>query len=363
MHQPITTSVQQTMVEHKEHFVTLDGLRGVAAFAVMMFHDALMLGNNNLLPQAPLAVDFFFALSGFVIAYAYERKLNTTMSFSEYAARRAARLYPMLVAGAVLGSLFWIIEGRHYGTGSGTVLVLMVVASLAMPAWRVPRFGFSHYPINPPSWSLTFEIAANLLYGAIVRFLSWPVLLAIVVTSWLLLGIAGYHADYLESGNPGEQFWSNIPRTTFSFFAGVALCRGRGRLPKLSVPTMILAIVLVLCFLPSQNTFTWLYKFACISILFPLIIINAVHRKPSGIEAHLLSISGELSYPVYILHWPVFTWLQLIASHVGLPLHGAKGTLIGACVTIVTAAALLYGYDRPTRQYLNRWIERHFSNY
>ena len=64
-------------MNQRQHYLTLDALRGVAAFAVMIYHQQ----QTRIMGHGYLAVDFFFILSGFVIAKAYEGKLLSTMRF------------------------------------------------------------------------------------------------------------------------------------------------------------------------------------------------------------------------------------------------------------------------------------------
>jgi len=82
----------------QNHFLALDALRGVAAVSVMLFHIS-----NGWLPCGYLAVDMFFMLSGFVLAFSYEDRLRNRMSFREFLLRRLIRLYPMIIAGSVAG--------------------------------------------------------------------------------------------------------------------------------------------------------------------------------------------------------------------------------------------------------------------
>ena len=58
----------------RPHFLTLDAMRGVAAITVVLFHGARLAGVQTM-PHGYLAVDMFFALSGFVISRAYDRRL------------------------------------------------------------------------------------------------------------------------------------------------------------------------------------------------------------------------------------------------------------------------------------------------
>ena len=84
-----------------ERYLTLDGMRGAAAIAVALFHFRV-----DLAPNAYLAVDFFFALSGFVLAKAYTERLRQVASVGRFMMTRVVRLYPMVLVGSALG-LLW----------------------------------------------------------------------------------------------------------------------------------------------------------------------------------------------------------------------------------------------------------------
>src|SRR5579864_4395262 len=90
---------------HSHHFPLLDGLRGIAALAVLSLHIVQLMDAPVLLPHAHLSVDFFFILSGFVVANAYEKKLLHSMTFTRFVKIRLVRLYPMIFAGGLLGTL------------------------------------------------------------------------------------------------------------------------------------------------------------------------------------------------------------------------------------------------------------------
>ncbi len=148
------------------HFAILDGLRGVAAICVVLFH--LTIKPAALLPipayggflnHAYLAVDFFFLLSGFVITHAYEQRLRSGLNFSDFCCVRLVRLYPMFIAGLVIGAVGAILQG---GPGHFSFLSF-VQQALFIPHYRHNEFAF---PYNLPAWSLMFELIINLCYGA-----------------------------------------------------------------------------------------------------------------------------------------------------------------------------------------------------
>lgn len=191
--------------DSKPHFELLDGLRGVAALLVVVYHifegfafagatGGVGSGLITTLNHGYLAVDFFFMLSGFVISYSYDDRWKK-MSAAQFFKRRIIRLQPMLVMGAVLGAITYCIQGCQQWDGSKIafpwVMLALVLTMLMIPA--VPGSGYEvrgngeMFPLNGPTWSLFFEYIAYLLYAFFIRRLS---------TVWLsvLVGLlsAGY---------------------------------------------------------------------------------------------------------------------------------------------------------------------------
>src|ERR1700755_2850194 len=100
------------ILKTKQHFEILDGLRGVAAIAVVTFHFmeiAYTDYSKDFIGHGFLAVDFFFCLSGFVIAYAYDGRL-TTLGLKEFFRSRLIRLHPLVVFGSILGLAGLLIQ-------------------------------------------------------------------------------------------------------------------------------------------------------------------------------------------------------------------------------------------------------------
>ena len=102
-----TETISTTKLQSKHHFSTLDGLRGVAAIAIVVFHFMEIAYSDftkNFIAHGFLAVDFFFCLSGFVMAYAYDDRLKG-MGLMAFFKARIIRLHPLVVLGGVLGLL------------------------------------------------------------------------------------------------------------------------------------------------------------------------------------------------------------------------------------------------------------------
>src|SRR3954452_18230692 len=117
----------------KRHYQVLDGLRGVAAITVVIFHTFEAYADENrfrqILNHGYLAVDFFFLLSGFVIAYAYDDRWGK-MTQWEFYKRRLIRLQPMVIMGNIIGALlFYYQSSQEFSLVAGTPLwkVLLVM--------------------------------------------------------------------------------------------------------------------------------------------------------------------------------------------------------------------------------------------
>src|SRR5271155_3802557 len=110
--------------ETKNHFEVLDGLRGVAALLVVAFHTLEPNDHGNRFKQiinhGYLAVDFFFLLSGFVVAYAYDDRWGKMTQWDFYK-RRLVRLQPMVIMGTLIGAaLFYFQAGPVFPLIAGT---------------------------------------------------------------------------------------------------------------------------------------------------------------------------------------------------------------------------------------------------
>ena len=187
----------------KPHLLLLDALRGVAALIVLYYHCFECFGyeiaeGTGLFTQhcdhGYLAVDFFFLLSGFVIAYAYDDR--RTMTFGTFARRRLIRLHPMVVAGAVIGLVCYLADGGTNWSGQvvqpgyvalafAMTLVMLPVA----PGWGTDVRGNNEmFPLNGPQWSLFFEYIGNILYALLLRRLPTKALAVVVAATGIALG-------------------------------------------------------------------------------------------------------------------------------------------------------------------------------
>ena len=166
-------------LETKNHYLILDGLRGVASVLVVAFHvfETYSGGDRfaQIINHGYLAVDFFFVLSGFVVAYAYDDRW-TKMTTWDFYKRRLIRLQPMVIMGSIIGAiLFYFQKSEIFPqiaiTPIWKMLLVMVIGFtlIPLPPSMDIRGWQEMHPLNGPAWSLFFEYIANILYAAIFR--------------------------------------------------------------------------------------------------------------------------------------------------------------------------------------------------
>ena len=161
-------NTQTTYLASKPHYEILDGLRGVAAIMVIIFHlfETHSQGNHliQIINHGYLAVDFFFMLSGFVIGYAYDDRWDK-MTLGTFFKRRIIRLHPMVIMGSIVGaSLFYFQQSSCFPqiehTSVGALLLIMLLGCTLLPLplkWDVRGWTEMH-PLNGPAWSLYYEL-------------------------------------------------------------------------------------------------------------------------------------------------------------------------------------------------------------
>ena len=345
-------------LQHK--FATLDGLRGVAAIAVMLFHRRDWFGGDAFLGHAYLAVDFFFMLSGFVIAHAYGERLRVRESFIPFVRDRIVRLHPTLVLGAVLALVVAVIGYRSGASQLGRWPALTFVAgALPIPAiWTGLPTAF---PWNIAIWSLFWEIVANLLLAAGLIRLSNRHMLGLVVVSAVVLVGSSLMYDGLQVGflNDPVQLALGLPRVCASFFAGVLLLRLHRRLPTRDLRLgglCALGLLLSFAALPQRSPASGVYDAAVVLAVYPVMILLAASSTPWLPRVALLA--GAVSYPLYVLHEPALKIVAggLRASGLGTQEPGIAEALLRFGIVLLGSYAALRLYDEPLRAWLRRRI-------
>lgn len=337
----------------KAHFQTLDAMRGVAAVAVLIYHFRRLIspehGKTFGFASGYLAVDLFFVLSGFVIALAYDPKLQAGMRFRDFLKVRAIRLLPMIWLGVALGCAVMLF----FGGSVARVGIQGALNAFIIP--RPPMLGDLMFPTNTPVWSLFFEVVANLGFAALFGWLGLKTLKVAVPLAGVALIFLAFRHGGLEDGYQFSGAHVGLARVVFSFFLGVILCRTRalwlGRLPKLPA-WAVLTLAAVALWVPVEGVARIAYDLAFILILSPLIVIAGACVEPSARGQKLAVQLGLLSYPLYAVHIPFREAIQLGGEKYGFDTTAPALVTIAALVPL--SLALFYVYDQPVRAHLTR---------
>lgn len=362
----------------KSHYIILDGLRGVAALTVVVFHlcETYSFGNPfaQVINHGYLAVDFFFLLSGFVIAYAYDDQWRA-MSSREFYIRRLIRLHPMVVMGSLIGAaLFYFQVCQEFPLVATTPLWKLLVVMLigftlvpVMPGSLDIRGWHEMHPLNGPGWSLFFEYLANIGYASGLRRLSNRALgvLVILAAAFLVQVAVSSPRGGLIGGwsLDAKELHIGFARVLFPFFAGVLLCR-LGRFIHIpwafAACSLLLVTVLALPRFgdPQHLWINGLYESLCVLFIFPVIVlIGAGTPATDSTTTRVARVLGDLSYPLYITHYPLIYVYSSWVIRDRVP--ASRGALVGA-LALIAAVTLAYAclelYDVPVR----RWLSRKF---
>ncbi|MCD0464882.1 acyltransferase [Flavobacterium sp. ENC] len=366
-------------IKPKKHYEILDGLRGVAAILVVAFHifEAFSGGNRfvQIINHGYLAVDFFFLLSGFVVAYAYDDRWGK-MTQWEFYKRRLIRLQPMVIMGMIIGALFYYFQASDIlfpmiaGMEVWKVILTMIIGFTLLPvppSMEIRGWGEMH-PLNGPAWSLFFEYIANILYALIFRKFSNKVL------SVFVLLFAGMVINYTVFGPKGDVIggWSlnleqmnvGFTRLLYPFFAGILLSR-LGKLIHIKgafwICSLMITVILALPRFGDESSL-WMngiYESLCIIVLFPLIVsIGAGGKIKNPFSLKICKVLGDISYPIYITHYPLIYWYTawVVDNKVSIQ----DGYLLGIGVliaSIIIAYLCLKLYDEPVRN----WLQKRFQ--
>ncbi|OKZ05328.1 acyltransferase family protein [Bacteroides nordii] len=367
--------------DSKPHYELLDGLRGVAALVVILYHifEGYAFASNgtiDTLNHGYLAVDFFFILSGFVIGYAYDDRWGKGLTMKNFFKRRLIRLHPMVIMGAVLGVVTFYLQGCVQWDGTH-IAISMVMLSLLCTMFFIPampgvgyevRGNGEMFPLNGPCWSLFFEYIGNILYALFIRRLSNKALavlvavLGVALTLFAVLDISGYGNIGVGWTLDGVNFAGGTLRMLFPFSMGMLLSRNfkpvklRG---AFWICTIIMIALFAVPYLEGAKPFcvNGAYEVFCVIVAFPILVwLGASGTTTDKKSTMICKFLGDISYPVYVVHYPImylfYAWL--IKNQLYTLGETWQVALCVYVLSIVLAYLCLKLYDEPVRKWLTK---------
>lgn len=332
----------------------LDGMRGIAAIVVLVFH---LRQQHTLesLPYAPLAVDFFYLLSGYVVALAYGKRLaSRAVTPAGFAHVRLRRLYPLAFFGTMLGIGLAALAVMKGSVAAGDVAVTAVLALLLLPSPVFTQWPTA-YPFNMAAWSLAFEAFANAVYAVIAPRLTTPRLIALLAVSLGGLAWLAFVQDGIAGGNNRANFGWGFVRVLFPFFAGVLLQRLRPS-PGIGPAGSALLILVLGGALLAGFGKGWLLSLIYVAVLFPALVWLGAQCRPGPRLAMACRWTGALSYPLYITQGPVLRAGEEVLKHVHFSTAGAIGFAVVEAGAAIAVAVLASRYIDDAGRRVIDWL-------
>jgi peptidoglycan/LPS O-acetylase OafA/YrhL len=348
----------------KQNYRALNGLRFLAASAIVSYHYAPKVNEfgtmpaffKNLVRSGPIALGFFYTLSGFVLTHAYSGRVpQTPLPRRSFWLARVARLYPVyLLAFVLFIPMAYEKYIHHPANGVDGIRVFLLAGALnlvALQAWTPLAQAW-----NGPSWSLSVEAFFYLVFPfALPRILGlrWSRLLPMLVGLWMIMiGLTVAHSRSIISESLWRGWVENSPLFWAPLFLiGIATYRVSDWWSK--VPSSVaslaaatsLSVVLLLCALLPSNTNELLISGGAAPLL-ACVVLTFSH--PKGLSSrifgfNLLFEAGAVSYITYILQAPVWHISRLALVRSGYATAGSSTApwQLGAYLALLLAVSFL----------------------
>jgi peptidoglycan/LPS O-acetylase OafA/YrhL len=304
-------------------FDALESWRGIAACGVALLHfqSSGWVGNLPIVQGAWLFVDFFFVLSGFVIAANYYERLQAGgVSPWQFMLLRVGRLFPLHLF------LLALLLAVHPGPLADLIpTALMAHGPLGIATW------------NGPSWSVSVEMVAYLFFLAVIR---WP----FAAVAMLVCG-----APIVLFTGPND---AALVRCLVGFSAGVICWRiYRTRVWQTGTTGELMATAAI-------GTLVWFAATRPVYIATPFVFMVCIYifAAESGLVSKILrrlTWLGVLSYSIYMVHQP----LLLIGRDLGMISKARDATMLNFLLVVLAVSALTYWLiEAPGRTYFRRLV-------
>lgn len=310
----------------KQKLLALESLRGFAALAVALYHFSYgsLLSDNAFIRHSYLMVDFFFVLSGYVIALNYAGRLSTAADIARFQRRRFWRLYPLhlftLLIFLGIECLKYLFEQRTGIVSNSPAFEVSGATAFLANLFLLQGVVMSQPSFNIPSWSISVEFWTYLIFALSIGFLRFRMRICLLVAGAAMIGLFALEGGRLET----DPIFA-IVRCVYSFFLG--------------------AFAASLPFKPSAN---WAAPLAACSLALVVVVIWGLGGTQAEILLPLLFAVavvavaglGEDTGLRRFLEWPFFVWLGTISYSVYL-----THSIVGWVVT----QTLRFGLKLPTQ--------------
>jgi peptidoglycan/LPS O-acetylase OafA/YrhL len=381
------------MNEGNQRYLALDGLRGIAALLVVLYHVELPnhFTHNSFTRHGYLAVDMFLILSGFVISSAYSRRISDARGAVEFYWLRFFRIYPLHIAMLLAFVLFECVKLAALRSGAITpgeqapFTGNNTVGALVTNVLMLQGLGITNgMTWNSVSWSVSCEFAAYLLFSIV----AWSGLIRTraFFVAGATAGAAGFTFVIMSTCTLDVVSNLALTRCLSGFIFGMLIFRissgpwGKSFAAQsdIVVGASEVVVIAVLVFAmslapaPAQRGLAEPYPEMLLVIVTALILTVAVFRLDRGPVSRVLmsrpiQFLGRISYSIYMVHifvWLVFSIVLKRVFHVDLagatdsmsPWVGDVLVALQVAVVIATSAVTFALIEEPARRYGRRFL-------
>ncbi|MFL9867808.1 acyltransferase [Paraburkholderia fungorum] len=362
---------------------SFEGLRGVAALLVAVYHFNGFLRQGSIVESFYLLVDLFFILSGFVIYRAYKDRLASRREIAHFMIRRIGRLYPLHVFAALFfvgvtcssrllkTAMLHVGLGAALGSTQAGTIGLPGVGDVLTNLLLLQGIGpFSHFEINGPSWSISTEfyayIALALGLCVLKPRLRMPVFFVVAVAGLALAFYGSVEADQcLRVGHCLDSHLEYaFPRCLGGFFLGAIAERLSSAMTFVRQRTLSIVQVLassLAIFIMARSVTIPEYAFLAVFAFFVVVLTLAGDSGPLAVllKARACQFLGKISYSIYLIHAPL-----VFIGHVTLkplPLAVKITVLLGYLAVVIGISTQTYRFvESPGREIARRLSNRLF---
>ena len=333
--------------------------RFIAAISIVIYHYGknTFPFNQSFLPgifeQANVGVSYFFILSGFVMVIAYSK--YSYIHFKDYIKRRLARIYPVyLLASLIL--LPYLFIANH------NILFTDILLNLSMLQSWFPSKALS---FNVPAWSLSvemffytsFPLLINKIYAGKTLKSIFLIVLSVFVVSQLIfhfLIFSNYYQGYPSFSHSLSFYFPLLHINEFLIgnLAGFWFIHKKQIRSNNLLLLVLFALLLVLLVADLPVNF----HNGLLAILFvPIIVLLSSNKSliTRVFKNKIFVFLGEISYGIYILQFPVFSWCKSVLKH--FEITNAHVVFYIGLTILIALSALSYTYvERPLRKRINK---------
>ncbi|MCA0433079.1 MAG: acyltransferase [Proteobacteria bacterium] len=297
----------------------IDGLRALAVLSITIFHI-----NPNVLPGGFLGVDVFFVISGFLISgQIYKQYLEGSFSLLDFYARRMRRLFPalfVLLSIVALVSWFLLLPPEMAAFSNSLSASVLQIANVYF-YWNVDYFASDTVAPLLHIWSLSVEeqfylfmpliltLLISLSPGRVVLFLSVIAVLSLCLAEYWIYVERSDLAFYMVASRVWEfmagAIVATLSRTNLDY-----------RLRNLFIAVSVLVLLVAFALYREDIHFPGVGALAPVlgtaAILYAGRDSNVLASRLLGLPP--LAYLGRISYSVYLYHWPIIIFYELLVS-------------------------------------------------